>query len=133
MVMKVRCQQAGKRPGNLPGAPVRDFEPYLNSDIVLNLNQVWTTVTSPSGRCPGWRSFVPPPTATSTFVPIGIQKDNVIFYNIQVFEKYGVEIPDHQDSRDEFWALCEEAAAKCPTASTPSTSATARAGRLSGV
>lgn len=53
-------------------------------------------------------------------VPIGIHKTNVIFYNIHVFEKYGVAIPDHQDiTWDEFWAICEELAAKMPDGEYP--------------
>ena len=30
-------------------------------------------------------------------VPMGIHKTNIILYNIHVFEKYGVAIPDHED------------------------------------
>lgn len=42
-------------------------------------------------------------------VPIGIHKTNIILYNIHVFEKYDVAIPDHEDiTWDEFWAICDE-------------------------
>ena len=53
-------------------------------------------------------------------VPIGIHKSNVIFYNIHVFEKYGVEIPDHENiTWDEFWSICDQLAAAMPDGEYP--------------
>ena len=38
-----------------------------------------------------------------------------IFYNIHMFEEYGIEVPDHANiTWDEFWAICEQFKQKLP-------------------
>ena len=121
MVMKVKVlQQAGKSPETFQAHPGQEIEPYLNSDMLLNLNQVWDYGNLSERALPGLEELCTASDGNKYIVPIGIHKTNVIFYNIHVFEKYGVEIPDHQDiTWDEFWALCEELAAKMPDGEYP--------------
>jgi len=46
---------------------------------------------------------------------VGIHKTNVIFYNIHVFEQYGVPLPQGNTiSWEDFWALCEALQAALP-------------------
>ena len=121
MVMKVKVlQQAGKSPETFQAHPGQEIEPYLNSDMLLNLNQVWAYGNLSERALPGLEALCTASDGNKYIVPIGIHKTNVIFYNIHVFEKYGVEIPDHQDiTWDEFWTLCEELAAKMPDGEYP--------------
>lgn len=121
MVMKVKVlQQAGKSPETFQAHPGQEIEPYLNSDMLLNLNKVWEYGKLSERALPGLEELCTASDGNKYIIPIGIHKTNVIFYNIHVFEKYGVEIPDHQDiTWDEFWAICEALAAKMPDGEYP--------------
>ena len=121
MVMKVKVlQQAGKSPETFQAHPGEEIEPYLKSNMLLNLNQLWDYGKLSERALPGLEALCTASDGNKYIVPIGIHKTNVIFYNIHVFEKYGVEIPDHQNiTWDEFWKICEELDAKMPDGEYP--------------
>lgn len=116
MVMKVKVlQQAGKSPETFQAHPGEEIEPYLQSDLLLNLNQVWDYANLSERALPGLEELCTASDGNKYIVPIGIHKTNVIFYNIHVFEKYGIEIPDHEDiTWEEFWNICDQLAAAMP-------------------
>lgn len=121
MVMKVKVlQQAGKSPETFQAHPGQEIEPYLNSDMLLNLNKVWEYGSLSERALPGLTELCTASDGNKYIVPIGIHKTNVIFYNIHVFEKYGVPIPDNQSiTWDEFWAICDGLASKMPDGEYP--------------
>jgi len=121
MVMKVKVlQQASKSPETFQAHPGEEIEPYLNSNMLLNLNQLWDYADLSARALPGLEDMCTASDGNKYIVPIGIHKTNVIFYNIHVFEKYGVAIPDHQNiTWDEFWAICVELASKMPDGEYP--------------
>ena len=121
MVMKVKVlQQTGKSPEAFQAHPGQEIEPYLASNLLLNLNQVWDYANLSERALPGLEALSTASDGNKYIVPIGIHKTNVIFYNIHVFEKYGVEIPDHENiTWDEFWAICDALAAAMPDGEYP--------------
>lgn len=121
MVMKVKVlQQAGKSPETFQAHPGQEIEPYLNSSLLLNLNRVWDYAHIAERALPGLEALCTASDGNKYIVPIGIHKSNVIFYNIHVFEKYGVEIPDHQNiTWDEFWTMLDQLAAAMPDGEYP--------------
>lgn len=121
MVMKVKVlQQAGKSPETFQAHPGQEIEPYLDSDLLLNLNQIWDYADLSGRALPGLEELCTASDGNKYIVPIGIHKTNVIFYNIHVFEECGVEIPDHTDiTWDEFWSLCDQLAEKLPDGKYP--------------
>ena len=121
MVMKVKVlQQAGKSPETFQAHPGQEIEPYLSSNLLLNLNDVWEYANLAGRALPGMEELSTASDGNKDIVPIGIHKTNVIFYNIHVFEKYGVEVPDHEDiTWDEFWAICDQLAAAMPDGEYP--------------
>jgi len=121
MVMKVKVlQQAGKSPETFQAHPCQEIEPYLSSNLLLNLNDVWEYANLAGRALPVMDELSTASDGNKYIVPIGIHKTNVIFYNIHVFEKYGVEVPDHEDiTWDEFWAICDQLAAAMPDGEYP--------------
>ena len=121
MVMKVKVlQQAGKSPETFQAHPGEEIEPYLSSDLLLNLNAVWDYANLSERALPGLEELCTASDGNKYIVPIGIHKTNVIFYNIHVFEKYGIEIPDHENiTWDEFWSICDQLAAAMPDGEYP--------------
>ena len=121
MVMKVKIlQQAGKSPETFQAHPGQEIEPYRSANMLLNLDQVWEYGNLTERALPGLVELCTAVDGSKYIVPIGIHKTNVIFYNIHVFEKYGVAIPDHENiTWDEFWAICDEFAAKMPDGEYP--------------
>ena len=121
MVMKVKVlQQAGRSPETFQAHPGQEIEPYLNSNMLLKLDQLWEYGKLSERALPGLEELCTASDGNKYIVPIGIHKTNVIFYNIHVFEKYDVAIPDHQNiTWDEFWAICDELAAKMPDGEYP--------------
>jgi glucose/mannose transport system substrate-binding protein len=116
MVMKVKVlQQTGKSPETFQAHPGQEIEPYLSSDMLLNLNDVWTYADLAGRALPGLEALCTASDGNKYIVPIGVHKTNVIFYNIHVFEKYGIAIPDHEDiTWEEFWQICDQLAAAMP-------------------
>jgi glucose/mannose transport system substrate-binding protein len=121
MVMKVKVlQQTGKSPETFQAHPGQEIEPYLSSDMLLNLNDVWTYADLAGRALPGLEALCTASDGNKYIVPIGVHKTNVIFYNIHVFEKYGVAIPDHEDiTWEEFWQICDQLAAAMPDGEYP--------------
>lgn len=131
MVMKVKVlQQAGKSPETFQAHPGQEIQPYLDANMLLDLSKLWDYAKLNERILPGIKDLLTAPDGKNYVVPIGIHKTNVIFYNIHVFEKYGIAIPDHENIT---WTSSGTSVTswrrKCPTASTRSTSATARVGR----
>ena len=121
MVMKVKVlSQSGKSPEAFQAHPGQEIQPYLSSDLLLNLDGVWEYGEIEDRLIPSLVEMCTAADGNHYVVPIGIHKTNIILYNIHVFEKYGVEIPDHEDiTWDEFWAICDELAAKMPEGEYP--------------
>lgn len=121
MVMKVKVlQQAGKSPETFQAHPGQEIEPYLNSDLLLSLDQVWEYADLSARALPGIETLCTASDGSKYIVPIGIHKTNVIFYNIHVFEKYGVATPDHENiTWDEFFSICDQLAAAMPDGEYP--------------
>ena len=121
MVMKVKVlSQTGKSPEAFQAHPGQETQPYLDADLLLNLNGVWEYGEIEDRAIPSLVEMCTAADGNHYVVPIGIHKTNIILYNIHVFEKYGVEIPDHEDiTWDEFWAICDELAAKMPEGEYP--------------
>ena len=121
MVMKVKVlSQTGKSPEAFQAHPGQETQPYLDADLLLNLNGVWEYGEIEERAIPSLVEMCTAADGNHYVVPIGIHKTNIILYNIHVFEKYGVEIPDHEDiTWDEFWAICDELAGKMPEGEYP--------------
>lgn len=116
MVMKVKVlQQAGKSPEAFQAHPGQEIEPYLASDMLLDLSPVWEHSDLYSRALPGITELCTASDGKQHIVPVGIHKTNVIFYNIHLFEQYGIALPEDEDiTWDEFWALCDELTAAMP-------------------
>jgi len=121
MVMKVKVlQQAGKSPETFQAHPGQEIQPYLDANMLLNLSKLWEYAGLYDRVIPSLRDLCTASDGSNYIVPIGIHKTNVIFYNIHVFEKYGVAIPDHEDiTWDEFFAICDQLAAAMPDGEYP--------------
>ena len=121
MVMKVKVlAQTGKSPEAFQAHPGQEIQPYLDAGLLLNLNGVWEYGEVEDRAIPSLVDMCTAADGNHYVVPIGIHKTNIILYNIHVFEKYGVAIPDHEDiTWDEFWAICDELAAKMPEGEYP--------------
>ena len=121
MVMKVKVlAQTGKSPEAFQAHPGQEIQPYLDANLLLNLNGVWEYGELEERAIPSLVEMCTAADGNHYVVPIGIHKTNIILYNIHVFEKYGVEIPDHENiTWDEFWAICDELAAKMPEGEYP--------------
>jgi len=115
MVMKVKVlQQAGKSPEAFQAHPGQEIEPYLQSDLLLSLNKVWEYSNLSERALPGIEELCTASDGNKYIVPIGIHKTNVIFYNIHMFEEYGIELPNENMTWAEFLALCDKLAAVLP-------------------
>lgn len=121
MVMKVKVlQQAGKSPETFQAHPGQEIQPYLDANMLLDLSGLWEYAGLNDRVLPSLQSLLTASDGSKYLVPIGIHKTNVIFYNIHVFEKYGVAIPDHEDiTWDEFWSICDQLAAAMPDGEYP--------------
>lgn len=116
MVMKVKVlQQAGKSPETFQAHPGEEIEPYLTSDMLLDLSRVWDYAGLYDRVLPGLADLCTASDGKQHIVPVGIHKSNVIFYNRHVFEQYGVAVPDHESiTWDEFFGICDQLQAAMP-------------------
>ncbi|MDD3212144.1 MAG: ABC transporter substrate-binding protein [Eubacteriales bacterium] len=121
MVMKVKVlQQAGKSPEAFQAHPGQEIQPYLDANMLLDLSSLWDYAGLNDRVIASLKELCTASDGKQYIVPIGIHKTNVIFYNIHVFEKYGIAIPDHEDiTWDEFWSLCDQLAAAMPDGEYP--------------
>lgn len=117
MVMKVKVlQQAGKSPETFQAHPGEEIEPYLASDMLLDLSQIWEHANLYERVLPGIDELCTASDGLQHIVPVGIHKTNVIFYNMHLFEQYGIAVPDNQTiTWDEFWAICDQLQAAMPS------------------
>lgn len=116
MVMKVKVlQQAGKSPEAFQAHPGEEIEPYLESGMLLDLSNLWKYADLSNRVLPGLQDLCTASDGKQYIVPVGIHKTNVIFYNIHVFEQYGIAVPQSENiTWDEFWSLCDQLAAAMP-------------------
>ena len=116
MVMKVKVlQQAGKSPESFQAHPGQEIQPYLDSDMLFDLSDVWDYADIHSRMISGLDELCQASDGGYYIVPVGIHKTNTIFYNIHMFEEYGIEIPDSENiTWDEFFDICEQFAEKLP-------------------
>ena len=121
MVMKVKVlQQAGKSPEAFQAHPGQEIQPYLDANMLLDLSSLWTYAGLNDRVSDSLKELCTASDGKQYIVPIGIHKTNVIFYNIHVFEKYNIALPDHEDiTWDEFWSLCEQLAQVMPDGEYP--------------
>lgn len=120
MVMKVKVlQQAGKSPETFQAHPGQEIQPYLAADMLFDLTGMWNELGLGERMIPQLAELCAND-GSYYIVPVGVHKTNTIFYNIHMFEEYGVEIPDHANiTWDEFWAICEAFAEKLPDGKYP--------------
>ena len=116
MVMKVKVlQQAGKSPEAFQAHPGQEIQPYLSADMLFNLTDLWNTLGLQERMIDKIEELCVASDGNYYIVPVGVHKTNTIFYNIHMFEEYGIEIPDHTNiTWDEFWSICEQFKAKLP-------------------
>ena len=116
MVMKVKVlQQAGKSPEAFQAHPGEEIQPYLDADMLYDLSDLWNTLDLHTRMIDKIEALCEAENGGYYIVPVGVHKTNTIFYNIHMFEQYGIAIPDHTDiTWDEFWAICEAFQAVLP-------------------
>ena len=116
MVMKVKVlQQAGKSPETFQAHPGQEIEPYLDSDMLLDLSAVWEYAGLEERVLPGIADLCQTEDGKYYIVPVGVHKTNTIFYNKHMFEEYGIELTDEENiTWDEFWAICDQLQAALP-------------------
>ena len=116
MVMKVKVlQQAGKSPESFQAHPGQEIQPYLDGDMLFDLSDVWDYADIHSRMLAGLDELCQASDGGYYIVPVGIHKTNTIFYNIHMFEEYGIEIPDSENiTWDEFFDICEQFQEKLP-------------------
>ena len=116
MVMKVKTlQQANRAPESFQAHPGEEIQPYLAADMLFNLSGLWEELGLQERMIGKIADLCVADDGGYYIVPVGIHKTNTVFYNIHMFEEYGIEIPDHANiTWDEFWAICEQFKAKLP-------------------
>ena len=121
MVMKVKVlQQAGKSPESFQAHPGEEIEPYLSADMLLDLTPLWEELGLEDRMIDKIEALCKSENGGYYIVPVGVHKTNTIFYNIHMFEEYGIEIPEDPNiTWDEFWAICEQFAAVLPDGKYP--------------
>lgn len=116
MVMKVKTlQQANRAPESFQAHPGEEIQPYLAADMLFDLSGLWQELGLRERMIGKIADLCVADDGGYYIVPVGIHKTNTVFYNIHMFEEYGIEIPDHANiTWDEFWNICEQFKAKLP-------------------
>lgn len=116
MVMKVKTlQQANRAPESFQAHPGEEIQPYLAADMLFDLSGLWQELGLRERMIGKIADLCVAGNGGYYIVPVGIHKTNTVFYNIHMFEEYGIEIPDHANiTWDEFWNICEQFKAKLP-------------------
>ena len=116
MVMKVKVlQQAGKSPEAFQAHPGEEIQPYLSANMLFYLTGLWIELGLQDRMIDKIEELCVASDGGYYIVPVGVHKTNTIFYNIHMFEEYGIEVPDHTNiTWDEFWAICEQFKQKLP-------------------
>jgi glucose/mannose transport system substrate-binding protein len=119
MVMKVQVLVVtGNSPESFQAHPGLEIEPYYDADILLDLTPLWEYAGLEDRILPQISQFAQFD-GRYLLVPIGIHKNNVIWYNIHMFEEYGVEVPEEPLTWESFMALCAELKEKLPEGKYP--------------
>lgn len=114
MVMKVKILMVtGNAPETFQAHPGYEIRPYTDASLLFCLDDLWQYANIANRLLPGIEEFC---RIGSNYyaVPIGLHKCNVVWYNKHLFEEYGVRPPEEPVTWEEFWALCDELAAKLP-------------------
>ena len=116
MVMKVKVlQQAGKSPEAFQAHPGEEIQPYLSANMLFNLTGLWNELGLQDRMIDKIEELCVASDGGYYIVPVGVLKNNTFFYNIHMFEEYGIEVHDHTIiTWDEFWAICEQFKQKLP-------------------
>lgn len=116
MVMKVKTlQQANRAPESFQAHPGEEIQPYLAADMLFDLSGLWQELGLRERMIGKIADLCVADDGGYYIVPVGIHKTNTVFYNIHMFEEYGIAIPDHANiTWDEFWNICEQFKAKLP-------------------
>ncbi len=116
MVMKVKTlQQANRAPESFQAHPGEEIQPYLAADMLFDLSGLWEELGLRERMIGKIADLCVAENGGYYIVPVGIHKTNTVFYNIHMFEEYGIAIPDHTNiTWDEFWDICEQFKAKLP-------------------
>lgn len=119
MVMKVQVLAlTGNSPESFQAHPGLEIEPYYDADMLCDLSALWEYANLKERIHPSVAQFAQFD-GKYFWVPIGIHKNNVIWYNIHMFEEYGVEVPEQPLTWESFMALCAELSAKLPEGKYP--------------
>lgn len=121
MVMKVKVlQQAGKSPETFQAHPGQEIQPYLDADMLLNLDALWAYAGLEERMIPKLAELCRASDGSRYIVPVGVHKTNTIFYSKHMFAEYGVAIPEEENiTWEQFWQICEEFAQKLPEGKYP--------------
>ena len=119
MVMKVQVLAlTGNSPESFQAHPGLEIEPYQDADMLYDLTDLWEYAGLSERIHPRVAQF-------SQFqgryllIPIGIHKNNVIWYNMHIFEECDVEVPEEPLTWERFMALCAELKEKLPEGKYP--------------
>lgn len=119
MVMKVKVLAlSGKSPEAFQAHPGQEIQPYLESDMLLDLSGLWQYAGLEARMLDGIADLCQVD-GKYYIVPIGVHKTNTIFYNKHVFAEYGVAEPQGELTWDQLWAICDELASKMPDGKYP--------------
>lgn len=119
MVMKVQVLAlTGNSPESFQAHPGLEIEPYRDADMLCDLTELWEYAGLEERILPSIAQFAEFE-GQYYLVPIGIHKNNVIWYNIHMFNEYGVEVPEEPLTWESFIALCAELKEKLPPGKYP--------------
>jgi glucose/mannose transport system substrate-binding protein len=119
MVMKVKVLAlSGASPETFQAHPGLELEPYLESSMLSDLSDLWEYADIEARLLQGVAELCQVD-GQYYIVPIGIHKTNTVFYNIRLFNEYGVAVPEGELDWDDFWALCDELQEKLPEGKYP--------------
>ena len=119
MVMKVKVLAlSGKSPETFQAHPGLEIEPYLESDMLFDLSDLWVYAGLKDRMLDGIADLCQVD-GKYFIIPIGIHKTNTIFYNKHMFAEYGVAEPEGKVTWDQLWAICDELQAKMPDGKYP--------------
>ena len=108
----------GNSPESFQAHPGLEIEPYYDADMLFDLTPLWEYAGLAGRILPSIAQFAEFE-GQYLLVPIGIHKNNVIWYNMHMFKEYGIEVPEEPLTWESFIALCEELKAKLPEGKYP--------------
>ncbi len=119
MVMKVQVLAlTGNSPESFQAHPGLEIEPYDDAGMLYDLTDLWE-YAGLSGRIHPRVAQFSQFDGRYLLIPIGIHKNNVIWYNMHLFKEYDVEVPEQPLTWERFMALCAELKEKLPEGKYP--------------